>query len=189
MHYLTRTCIIFLLLLVAFISNGQKYDLFEMENGELYWRCTFQYEGESDSIRRMVVTMLKSKAFTQNVVRNEIGYNGEIRHYQIDCKSYGRTYFNTPRIYWDGEWSGKFVIEVRDNKYRVSIYGLYFENKEGSSSHYRTQAARKGFYSQEILKEHKHAFKKSEQANMALLSLSLKDQFDIKNYSPAIKPW
>lgn len=175
--------------LCASLGFGQRYDLFDLENDELYWRNTYEYEGSADSLRRYVVTMLKGKAFTQNVVRNELGYNGEVRHYTIDCKKYGRTYLNTPRIYWDGEWSGKFTIEVRDNRYRVTIYALYFENKEGYSSHYRTQPARKGFYKTEVLKKNKSGFKKSELANMALLSLSLKDQFDIRNHHFDNKDW
>jgi len=182
------TLSILTLVLVHHIAPAQKFDLFEVENGELYWRHTYEYEGSTDSLRRHVVTMLKGKVFTQNVIRNELGYNGELRHYLIDCKSYGRTYMNTPRIYWDGEWSGKFVIEVRDNAYRVSIYGLYFENKEGMSTHYRTQPARKGFYQKEVLKKN-NTFKKGEFANMALLSLSLKDQFDIKKHSYTTKDW
>ena len=173
----------------ASLGFAQRYDLFDLENDELYWRNTYEYEGSADSLRRYVVTMLKGKAFTQNVVRNELGYNGEVRHYTIDCKKYGRTYLNTPRIYWDGEWSGKFTIEVRDNRYRVTIYALYFENKEGYSSHYRTQPARKGFYKAEVLKKNKSGFKKSELANMALLSLSLKDQFDIRNHNFDNKDW
>lgn len=182
-----------LVLLACLVSpaagHAQQYDSFEIENGELYWRQTYDYEGSQDSLRRLVVSMLKAKVFTQNVVRNEIGYNGELRHYHINCKKYGRTYLNTPRIYWDGEWSGKFVIEVRDNRYRVSIYGLYFENKDRVSSHYQTQPPRKGFYVKEVLRKNKTAFKKTELANMALLSLDLKDQFDIKNHSFDTKEW
>jgi hypothetical protein len=181
----------FLLFLCIGVSSafGQRYDLFEVENGELYWRNTYEYQGSADSLRRYVVTMLKGKSFTQNVVRNELGYNGEVRHYTIDCKMYGRTYLNTPRIYWDGEWSGKFTIEVRENRYRVTIYALYFENKEGYSSHYRTQPARKGFYQKEVLKKNQSGFKKNELANMALLSLSLKDQFDIRNFNFDTRDW
>lgn len=177
------------LLLLSFTSFGQKYDLFEVEGDDLFWRYTYTYTGPADSLRRMVVSMLKSKKFTQNVIRNEIGYNGELRHYQVDCRRYGRTYSNTPRIYWDGEWSGKFVVEVRDNQYRVSIYALYFENTARSVTHYRNELPRKGFYIKEVLKKSKTDFKKSALADMALMSLALKDQFDIRQYNPAVKDW
>lgn len=185
-----RTAVItFILLASPVLVLAQQYDLFEVEGPDLYWRNTYAYDGPADSLRRVVVSMLKSKMFTQNVIRNEVGYNGELRHYQVDCKKYGRTYGNTPRIYWDGEWSGKFVIEVRDNQYRVSIYALYFENTARSSSHYRTELPRKGFYIKEVLKKNKSGFKKTALPDMALMSLSLKDQFDIRFYMPATKDW
>ena len=177
----------FFIMLWALSGFGQKYNLFEIEKGELYWRNTYQYSGTEDSLRRYVAAMLKSKVFTRNVVRNEIGYSGELRHYLVDCKKYGRKYNNTPLIYWSGEWSGKFVIEVRENHYRVTIYGLYFENKPEHNSRYYTGHPRKGFYINEIWKTGKHHFKKHMFSDIVLMSLSLKDAFDIKLFnSPLI---
>ncbi|MEY4931545.1 MAG: hypothetical protein RI909_2269 [Bacteroidota bacterium] len=175
--------------LISYLSCGQKYDLFEVSNNELIWQYTYEYSGPKDSIRREVVSMLKSKAFTQHVVRNELGYTGELRHYLVDCKRYGRSYSNTPLIYWNGEWSGKFVVEVRDNRYRVTIYGLYFENKSQPSARYPNANPRKGFYMGEIMNRGKTAFKKNVLADMALMSLSLRDAFDIKKYDTPIDEW
>ncbi len=178
-----------LFFLVPFLSPAQNFDLFEVENDELIWRYTYEYEGQQDSLRREVVSMLKSKIFTQQVIRNELGYNGEIKHYLVDCKRYGRTYQNTPLIYWDGEWSGKFVIEVRNNRYRVTIYGLYFENKVQPSAHYPIKTPRNGYYVKEVLKKGRHEFKKSVLPDMALMGLSLRDAFDIKQYTSPLKEW
>ncbi len=177
-------------LIVTLVSaHAQKFDLFEVENDELIWRYTYEYEGDQDSLRREVVSMLKSKIFTQHVVRNELGYSGEIRHYIVPCTQYGRTYQNTPLIYWDAEWKGKFVIEVRDNRYRVTIYGLYFENKVQPGSHYPIKTPRKGFYLDEVWKKGRPAFKKSVLPDMALMSLSLRDAFDIKKYNSPDNEW
>jgi hypothetical protein len=183
-----RVLIFSLILFYSGHAQAQKFDLFEIENGELVWRNTYAYEGAEDSLRREVVTMLKSKVFTQQVVRNEIGYNGEIKHYQVDCKRYGRSYSNTPLIYWDGEWSGKFVIEVRDNRYRVTIYGLYFENKVQPTSHYPIKTPRKGYYLNEVWKKGPE-FKKSVLPDMALMSLALRDSFDIMKSTSPITTW
>jgi len=169
------------------ITYSQKYELFEIENGELVWRNTYRYEGPQDSLRREVVSMLKSKVFTQQVVRNEIGYNGEIHHYQVNCKRYGRKYNNTPLIYWSGEWSGKFIIEIADHVYRVTIYGLYFENKPQQVSRYQTSHPRKGYYSKEIWKKGTPHFKKTKLDDITFMSLSLRDDFDITNYSSPLK--
>jgi hypothetical protein len=178
-----------LFLLLAQLSMGQKYDLFEVEGEELFWRHTYEYEGSADSIRRVVVALLKSKMFTQNIIRNEAGYNGELRHYQVNCKKYGRTYANTPRIYWDGEWSGKIIVEIKDSRYRVSIYALYFENSNQPSSYYRNQNPRKGFYVKEVLRKNKTGFKKNVLADMALMSLALKDEFDIRKLTLPTGDW
>lgn len=176
--------VISILFLAPLFIQAQKFDLFELENDELIWQYTYEYEGPQDSLRKEVVSMLKSKIFTQQVIRNELGYNGEIKHYMVDCKRYGRSYNNTPLIYWNGEWSGKFVVEVRDNRYRVTIYGLYFENKAQPSARYPNNNIRKGFYRNEVLSKGKSHFKKSVMPDMALMSLSLRDAFDIKKYYP-----
>jgi len=184
-----RIVVIGLFFLIPSFTQAQKFDLFEVENNELIWRYTYEYEGQQDSLKREVVSMLKSKIFTQNVVRNELGYNGEIKHYFVDCKRYGRSYSNTPLIYWNAEWSGKFVVEVRDNRYRVTIYGLYFENKYQPSARYPNNNPRKGFYINEVLSKGKPHFKKNVSADMALMSLSLRDAFDIKKYTSPTSEW
>ena len=184
-----KSVVLSLFFLATVSAYAQKFDLFEVENDELVWRYTYDYEGSQDSLRREVVSMLKSKIFTQHVVRNELGYSGEIRHYQVPCSQYGRTYQNTPLIYWDAEWKGKFVVEVRDNRYRVTIYGLYFENEVQPGSHYPIKTPRKGFYVDEVWKKGRPEFKKSVLPDMALMSLSIRDAFDVKKYSSPFKEW
>jgi hypothetical protein len=177
-----RPIVIGLFLLAPLFAQSQNFELFGINNNELIWQYTYGYTGPQDSLRREVVSMLKSKIFTQHVVRNELGYIGELRHYQVNCKRYGRKYNNTPLIYWSGEWSGKFVIEVADNGYRVTIYGLYFENKPQQISRYQTNTPRKGYYINEIWKNGEPNFKKKKLEDIKLMSLSLRDDFDITNY-------
>jgi hypothetical protein len=180
----TKVLILFsIFFLCSIFAQAQKFELFEIKNGELVWQHTYDYPGPQDSLRREVVSMLKSKIFTQHVVRNEMGYNGELRHYHVDCRRYGRKYNNTPLIYWSGEWSGKFVIEVADNGYRVTIYGLYFENKPQQISRHQTNNPRKGYYVNEIWKKGDHPhFIKSKLDDIKLMSISLRDDFDITKY-------
>jgi hypothetical protein len=186
----TRWAIFWLFLLGSSAAlYAQKFDLFEIENEELVWRCTYDYDGPQDSLRREVVSMLKSKVFTQNVIRNELGYNGEIRHYQVDCKRYGRKYNNTPLIYWSGEWSGKFIVEMAENGYRVTIYALYFENEPQPVSRHQNKTPRKGFYKNEVWKRGAPQFKKNKLDDMVLMSLGLRDAFDVKQYTSPIKDW
>jgi len=157
----------------------QQYKLFELKQEDVIWQNVYSYSGKSDSLRPAVVTMLKSKFFTFNVIRNEKGYNGEIKHYRISAKRYNRTYMNTPRMYWDGDWTGKFIVEVVDNSYRVTVYALYYESVERSTGYYKTEKPVKGRLLDAVTNKHKDRFRKSELANLDLLSISLKDQFDI----------
>jgi len=190
-------CRIVLLVLLsnAFYAEAQKYDLFEIENNELIWRNTYPYDGPLDSLRSEIVSMLKSKVFTRNVTRNEIGtggigYTGEIQHYHVDCKSYGRKYNNTPLIYWSGEWKGKFVIEVRENRYQVTIYGLYFENPVSKNTPpHQSKTARKGYYVKEVWQKGHPSFKPNVLEDMVLMSVSLRDAFDITKYTSPVRPW
>jgi hypothetical protein len=167
-------------LFTSSIAQGQKYDLFEISNDDLYWHNTYKYPGSADSLRREVVQMLKSKFFTFNVIRNETGYNGEIKHYSIDCKRYGRRYATTPGVYWEGEWTGKFIVEVADDAYRVTVYALYGEKKEKKPLPYhRMTHAIGGRFIDLVTRSDHSGFRKTELSNVALMSASLKDAFDI----------
>ena len=124
--------------------------------------------------------MLKSKFYTFNVVRTETGYNGELRHYKINCKRYGRKFATTPGIYWEGEWTGKFIVEVADDAYQVTVYALYSEKMEKAQSYYRLDRIVRGRFIDKVTKNEGSSFRKSELSNVALMSASLKDEFDIR---------
>jgi hypothetical protein len=176
-----RNIILFALMLGAFGVMAQKYESFRIEHNDVYWSYTYSFPGTADSLRREVVQMLKSKFYTFNVIRNEEGYNGELKHYRVDCRRFGRKYGNTPRMYWYGEWTGKFIVEVLDNYYRVTVYALYAENFQPAGNNNRGQRISTGRYIEAVTKRDRMTFKKSEYANLDLMSLSLKDEFDIRN--------
>jgi len=176
-----RNFILFLFMFGAFEGVAQKYELFRIEQNDVYWTYTYSFPGTADSLRREVVQMLKSKFYTFNVIRNETGYNGELKHYKVDCKRFGRSYYNTPRMYWYGEWTGKFVVEVLDNYYKVTVYALYAEKFQPAGNNNRGQRVSTGRYIEAVTKKDRMTFKKSEYANLDLMSLSLKDEFDIRN--------
>lgn len=165
----------------GFCQIESRYELFRIEQNDIYWSNTYDIPGSADSLRREVVQMLKSKFFTFNVIRNESGYNGELKHYKVDCKGYGRSYYNTPRMYWYGEWTGKFIVEVLDNYYRVTVYALYAEKYQTSGNNNRGQRITTGRYLEAVTTKDRITIKKSEKANLHLMSLSLMDAFDIKN--------
>jgi hypothetical protein len=170
-------------LLSALESNAQSgltsYDRFEIRSGDLVWENTYRYAISPDSMRHAVVQMLKSKSYTHNVIRNEIGYNGEIHHYQVDCEKYGRKYSNTPRMYWDGEWMAKFVIQTAEGAYRVTVYAFYYEKTEREPGYYTIEKPVKGKYLDAVTVKNKSSFRKSELRNLSLMNLSLLDEFDI----------
>jgi hypothetical protein len=178
---IARAFCVFLAIILSLTASGQvqtKYNLFDLEDADVYWRNTYAFSGSSEDLRPLVVQMLRSKFFTFNVVRNDAGYIGEIRHYKVDCKRYGRTYLNTPRMYWDGEWTGKFIVKVFADHYEVTIYALYAEKIEQNVGYYKSEKAVSGRYVDIVTKKGK-GFRKSEFNNLDLLSVSLKDSFDI----------
>jgi hypothetical protein len=185
-----RLVVFMILFATAWRGMAQQYEGFKVENKDLFWRKSYVYEGNDDSLRRLAVSMLKLKPYTHNVIRNEAGYIGELIHFTMDCRKFGRTYLNTPRIYWSGEWRGKFKIEMAKGGYRVTVHALYFENKELPSGHYyRDNQMRKGFYINEVLRKDKLHFKKSVLSDMHLVGLVLQEEFDIEFYSPEELDW
>ena len=173
-----------LLFAVSMQSAAQalsKYEQFEIKGEDLVWQNTYPFEGSADSLRSTVVRMLKSKFFTFNVIRNEKGYNGEIKHYKVNCKRYDRTYLNTPRMYWDGEWTGKFIVELETRAYRVTIYALYFDTVQKSTDYFRTEKEVRGRYLDAVSKRNRASFRKDVLSDLTLMGVSLREEFDVRN--------
>jgi len=183
MDYPRPPLLLLLVLLCSIQCRAQaisEYDRFQLQEGELYWQYNYEYTGSTDSVRRAVEKMLKSREFTFSVIRSDEGYSGKINHFKVNPKQYGRTYANTPKMYWDGEWSGKFVVEVGKGHYLVTVYSLEFKSETQSVGHYRPEKVRTGQYINAVT-TNKQSFLKSEFINLSLMSLSLKDNFDLKN--------
>lgn len=158
-----------------------RYNAFEIKGQDVVWQHAYSYTGDFDSLRTSLVQMLKSKYYTFNVVRTPEGYSGELHHYKVNCRKYGRTYRQTPRMYWDGEWKGKFIVEATATSYRVTVYGLYYERKEQVIKSNTTEKTVKGRYFDAVTSKNKNSLRKNEFINLTLMGLSLKDEFDIKN--------
>jgi hypothetical protein len=179
--HLTLLCC--LMLLISSGSQGQElsqYDRFQLDGGELYWQNDYAYDGNADSMRLEVEQMLKSRAFTFQVIRSQEGFSGKINHYQVNPKQYGRTYLNTPKMYWDGEWSGQFVVELGEGHYTVMVYALRFKSETQSVGHYKPEKIRTGPYIDVVTTNNRQSLLRSEFPNLSLMSVSLKDNFDLK---------
>ena len=179
-HIPLLLCLVLLYSIQGHAQGISQYDRFQLQEGELYWQNNYEYTGNTDSVRRAVEKMLKSKAFTFSVIRSDEGYSGKINHFKVNPKQYGRSYTNTPKMYWDGEWSGKFVVEVGKGHYLVTIYSLEFQSETQPVGHYNPEKVRTGQYINAVT-TNKQSFLKSEFMNLSLMSLSLKDNFDLKN--------
>lgn len=174
------SCLVLLFSIQGRAQEISQFDRFQLQEGELYWQHNYEYTGNADSVRQAVEKMLKSRDFTFSVIRGQEGYSGKINHYKVNPKKYGRTYSNTPKMYWDGEWSGKFVVEVGKDHYLVTVYDLQFKTETQPVGHYKPEKVRAGLYIDAVA-TNKQSFMKSEFTNLSLMSLSLKDNFDLKN--------
>jgi hypothetical protein len=182
MNHPRITLLLLIVCLLSIQSRAQEisqYDRFQLQEGELYWQHNYICPGNADSVNMAVEKMLKSQGFTFNVVRGKDGFSGKINHYQVNPKRYGRTYTNTPRMYWDGEWSGKFLIEVGVGHYQVTIYELQFKSETQAVGHYRPEKVRTGKYIDAVTASNKQSFLQSEFINLSMISLSFKDNFDL----------
>lgn len=83
-------------------------------------------------------------------------------------------------MYWYGEWTGKFVVEVFDDHYKVTVYALYAEKFQTAANNNRGQRVTTGRYIEAVTRKDRLTFKKAEYANLHLMSLSLIDAFDIR---------
>lgn len=167
--------------LFSIAGHGQEisqYDRFQLQEGELYWQHNYGYHGSADSMRIAVEKMLKSRDFTFSVVRGKDGFTGKINHYKVNPKQYGRTYTNTPKMYWDGEWSAKFMVEVGSGHYQVTIYEIQFKSEPQAVGHHQPKKVRAGNYIDAVT-TNKQSFLKTEFINLSLISLSFKDNFDL----------
>lgn len=180
--------ILFVSLCSTIICPGQNgpttYDAFQLQNGELYWKNKYEFKGTAEELQRALSEFLRTKSFTSNVIRNENGFYGELRNFKVDCKRYGRRYFNTPHIYWDGYWSGKFKLEAVPNGYQVVVYWLFVEQNSTPAPHARKSQVTKGPYVDFVTDKDKSSLKKSELHNLLLMSLNLKDEFDLAKSAP-----
>ncbi|HCW06901.1 MAG TPA: hypothetical protein DGG95_06010, partial [Cytophagales bacterium] len=110
--------------------------------------------------------------------RTETGYFGELRHYKVNCARYGRSYFNTPRIYCDGEWVGKFTVDIDRNFYHVVVYALYYETVTKDAV-LRVDKPVKGRYIDVVANKRRESLLRKELENISLMSLSLKEAFSL----------
>jgi hypothetical protein len=177
-----RTYSLFFLILLAQTGMTQpieKYDLWQLEEGELFWSFTYTLTGKADSILQITERMIRASPFAYSIVRSGKGFYGELRNYTVDCKRYSRNQTNTPSIYWNGTWTGKFTIDVDENQYRVIVYALHYEKPEPTEWYHKKARTTKGSYVKWVTNR-KNQLKKQEFSNLALMSMSLKDSFDLR---------
>jgi hypothetical protein len=149
--------------------------------GDVYWQNDYPNTGTFDSLRKALEGILKEKYFTNNVIRKGLAYEGDIKNFHIDCRKYGRKYADTPRVYWDGYWNGRFHIRLDTHTYHVTVYALHYEWKGSEPSNPRYKGKRKGRYVDLVSRQNRSRFRPSQVHDMMLLSLALKEVFDLKS--------
>ncbi|MFM8742537.1 MAG: hypothetical protein ACKODM_04300 [Cytophagales bacterium] len=82
-------------------------------------------------------------------------------------------------IFRDGEWTGKFVVEVFDGLYTVKVYALYYESATIADNYYKSEKTVKGRLFDAVIKKDGVTFKKLQLVNLTLLSQSLRDSFTL----------
>jgi hypothetical protein len=70
---------------------------------------------------------------------------------------------------------------VLDRSYRVTVYDLTVSRKTSSFEYHRTKSTGSGRFVDRVTERNKQEFQRAELQNLALMSLSLKDYFSLKD--------
>lgn len=105
---------------LCFIATAQVTGIgnFKVDNRTVVWQKVYECSGDANQITKDILTQ---GPFT-NV--DTVAKTCKIDDYKLSYRKYGLTFFETPDYLSDGVWIGSVRIEVKPNKYRVTITNL-----------------------------------------------------------------
>lgn len=124
-----------LFLLIPMISLAQYPEDNIKSNPKFH--ANFQFDEDSKLIYQNIFTndsiitvsdiynFLNKKSNLKNLIKGENSLSGEIFDMVVDYKKYGGTYMNS-LILLNHKMSGNFIIELKDNRYRLTIKNIKF---------------------------------------------------------------
>lgn len=111
----------FLLIALILFSNygivfGQSENNFKIENGDLIWQKIYQCDTTINVIDKFV-----SSGVIANAIISNVKVVGDLKPFIADVKGAGYTNWNTPIYVTKNTIKGLITVDIKDNKYRVTI--------------------------------------------------------------------
>jgi len=123
-----KKSLITLLLLIQIVNLSSQNSKIEYENfklqedKQLVWQKVFDYKASKDSIVNLLVEIKNTNSFLNNLKLNDYTLSGLSNYVKIsDVKKLYGVASNT-------EYKCFIVIDIKDNKYRVSVSNVTFKN-------------------------------------------------------------
>lgn len=178
----------FYFLSTTFVSgqtNITTYSNFTLEDKKLIWQKVFEKPNFlRDSLKNLVGKVLKQNIIFKNIVETSDGFELDIVDWTMDYKRYGgRGTLGYPTIYRDAKWSSKLIIQIKDEKYRVTSYDLtYGDLKINTDYGYGVSGTKdvSGKWDETILTKSRESIKKSMFENCTFMNTAYLDIFDFK---------
>lgn len=120
-----------LLLFIGFVSYGQTTPLttlynFVIESGQVQHIKVYEVANTPEKqLSDKLYTHLSTVAGIKELVIKDNSITGDINNLTVDYKKYGGTWGNTITLL-RAPMEGKFIIQIKDNKYRVISSDLGF---------------------------------------------------------------
>jgi hypothetical protein len=178
--------LLFIFLLIGGKSYGQQnitnYLSFAIDNKEVVWVQVYHQEDSIENLSQKIFNHLKRKSWISNVHYDGADIVADVVNYRPDYKRYGGKYSNTSTIIRTGKWSGKVRINVKDQKYRVILYGLNYSATQMATTSGKVSMEQhqiSGTLSHWSLNNLRTSLKKSRLSNLDILNASFKDSFTL----------
>ena len=166
-------------------TNIITYSNFRLEEKKLIWQKVFDRPTyNQDSLKRLVGVVLKQNIIFKNVIEISDGFEFDVIDWTLDYKRYGgRGTLGYPTIYRDAKWASKVVIQIKDERYRVTSYDLTYGNMKLNTNYGYGVSGTKdisGKWDETILTKSRESMKRSMFENCDLINNAYLDIFDFK---------
>jgi hypothetical protein len=93
---------------------------FQIENGGLIWQKIYENEINQDDL----VEQLETSGKFENINKSDNQITANFSNLTIDYKGFGSSEMNTPMYIARSYTNGFVIIDIKENKYRITIKGI-----------------------------------------------------------------
>jgi hypothetical protein len=135
-------------------------------------------------LKQLIDKVLRQNVIFKNIIKTADGFELDIVDWTMDYKRYGgRGTLGYPTIYRDAKWSSRLVIQIKDEKYRVTSYDLKYGGLKLNTDYGYGVSDTKdlsGNWDVTILTKNRESIKKSMIDNCDFINKAYLDIFDFK---------